>query len=130
MVFVDEHGVVVASEGDPAPAPPFSRSVKGALDESRHSGRSTVTTGPDGRRWYVDTAAAGSTTLGSLLLSTNRELGDVEVRTFERATQTISVSRLADANMAEADTRASGETIRRLFDPSRTSPGRARPHRP
>lgn len=122
MAFVDEHGIVVASQGDQAPAPPFSQSVKNALERSRHSGRSASTAGPDGRRWYVDTAAAGSATLGSLLFATTRELTDVEIRTFERATQTISVSRLADANMAEADTRAAGEVIRRLLDPSRTSP--------
>lgn len=122
VVFVDEHGVVVAKHGAQAPAPPFSRAVKEALDRSRHSGRSASVTGPDGRRWYVDTAAAGSATLGSLLFATNRDLTDVEIRTFERATQTVAVSRLADANMVEADTRASGEIIRRLLDPSRSSP--------
>lgn len=122
MTFVDEHGVVVATQGSQAPTPPFSRSVKDAIERSRHSGRSASATGPDGRRWYVDTAAAGSATLGSLLFATSRDLTDVEIRTFERATQTVAVSRLADANMIEADTRASGEIIRRLLDPSRTSP--------
>ncbi len=122
MTFVDEAGVVIATHGELAPMPPFNQSIKSALDRSRHSGRSTFAAGPDGRRWYMDTAAAGSASLGSLLLSSNRELTDVEVRTFERATQTISVSRLADAAMAEADTRASGEIIRRLLDPSRSSP--------
>lgn len=122
MTFIDEAGVVVTSHGELAPSAPFNRSIKDALERSRQSGRSASTAGPDGRRWYVDTAAAGSACLGSLLLSATRELTDIEIRTFERATQAISVSRLADAAMAEADTRASGETIRRLLDPSRSSP--------
>lgn len=122
VVFVDEAGLVVAGHGEPAPAPPFNAAVRDTLDRSRRSGRSASTTGPDGRRWYAGAAASGSTSLGALILSSQRELTDVEVRTFERATQTVSVSRLADAAMAQADTRAAAETVRRLLDPTRSSP--------
>jgi hypothetical protein len=122
ITFVDEGGVVLGRHGDRAPQPPFNQSIKSALDQSRHTGRSAQAAGPDGRHWYVDTAASGTAFLGSVLLAANRSLTDIEVRTFERATQTLSVSRLADAAMAEADTRASGEVIRRLLDPTRSSP--------
>lgn len=122
ITFVDEGGVVLGSHGDRAPVPPFNQSIRTALDRSRRTGRSAEAAGPDGRRWYVDTAASGTAFLGSVLLASARTLTDVEIRTFERATQTLSVSRLADAAMAEADTRASSEVFRRLFDPTRSSP--------
>lgn len=122
MTMIDEAGIIITSHGQQAPEPPFTQAVRKALEESRRTGRSVSAPGPDGRRWYVDTAAAGATFLGSVLLATTRELTAIEVRTFERATQTISVSRLADAAMAEAETRASSEVIRRIIDPSRSSP--------
>lgn len=122
ITMVDEAGVVITQHGQNPPKPPFTQTVRTALDQSRKTGRSVSAAGPDGRHWYVDTAAAGSTFLGSVLLTTTHQLTDIEVRTFERATQTISVSRLADAAMAEAETRASSEVVRRIIDPSRSSP--------
>ncbi|WP_185982219.1 GAF domain-containing protein [Arthrobacter sp. KBS0703] len=121
VAMIDEAGAVLAGHGENPPSPPFTEEVEAALKRSRKTGRSVSAGGPDGRRWYVDTAAAGPTFLGSVLLASTRELTDVEVRTFERATQTTSVSRLADAAMAEAEMRASSEVIRRLIDPRRSS---------
>ena len=106
----------------PAIAPPFSANVRGAIAASRQTGRSVETTAPDGTRMYVNTAAAGTTFLGSVLLLTTRQLTDVDVRTFERATQTIAVSLLADAAIAEADQRASSEVMRKLLDVRRSAP--------
>ncbi|MEV5414127.1 GAF domain-containing protein [Thermopolyspora sp. NPDC052614] len=120
--ILDADDVVLARHGTCPPEPPFPPPIREALDRSRGTGRPARADGPDGRLWYVGTAAAGNTVLGTVLLTADRELTDTELRTFEQVAQTVSVSRLADAAIAEADIRASAELVRRLIDPSRYSP--------
>ncbi len=122
VTILDADDNILAQHGWCPPDPPFTPPIREALDHSRRTGRPVRADGPDGRLWYVDTAAAGTTVLGTVLLTADRELTDTELRTFERAAQTVSVSRLADAAIAEADIRASGELVRRLIDPRRSSP--------
>lgn len=122
VAMVDPAELLLASHGDQASTPPFSADVRRAITASRESGRSVTTTAPDGLRLYLDTAAAGGTFIGSVLLTSARPLTDVDVRTLERATQTIAVSLLADAAIAQADQRASSEVMRQLLDVRRSSP--------
>ena len=123
MVDADERLLAAHGDGPGSPVrPPISADIRAAIAASRGSGRSVQTTAPDGRRIHVNTAAAGPTHLGSVLLVAPRDLTDVDVRTFERACQTIAVSLLADASIAEAEQRASSDVLRQLLDVRRTSP--------
>lgn len=134
ITMLDPSEGVLAAHGDLALAPdaaraavspirpPLLAAVREAIATSRETGRSVVSDGPGGRKIYVNTAAAGATFLGSVLLVAPRTLTDVDVRTFERATQTIAVSLLADAAIAEADQRSSTEVMRQLLDVRRSSP--------
>ncbi|WP_193612222.1 helix-turn-helix domain-containing protein [Nocardioides lijunqiniae] len=115
VAMVDDAGLVLASSGDVAPVPPYPLEVTRALEASREAGRSVHVAAFDGRQWHVSAASAGNRYLGAVVLTVRRELTDVDIRTLERATQTIALSLLADVAAVEADIRAAGETMRMLL---------------
>ncbi|MCW2772655.1 MAG: hypothetical protein JWN91_981 [Nocardioides sp.] len=119
IAMVDDAEVVVATFGSRVPLPPYPLEVQRALSVSRETGRSVAVDGFDGFHWHVSSASAASRYLGSVVLTVDRMLTDVDVRTLERATQTIAVSLLSDVAAAEADVRAAGDTMRMLLNKRR-----------
>ncbi|WP_083441575.1 helix-turn-helix domain-containing protein [Nitriliruptor alkaliphilus] len=108
VTVLDPNGRPVAGGRDEVPV------TQAALTEAWEAGR-TISDERDGDRGWVTPVAAGADPLGALALRGRDRLDDADLRTFERAAQSIALLLLHERATAEAELRLRGELLEDLL---------------